>query len=193
MNNAQTAATSTTANHASHIVSDGWLAIQDEFYATRRLPEPTPEGAEDRTYCFRVEFSHDLLPLRWMLNWAIEKWWSSPVCPGGDADAKVTLKPGALSLKEIRWLFDKVADCHVAVQTVALEDDYTGERTYLEADEMGAKVPRASTLRKCLEGLAEWREGLAANADRAIEAEVEIEFAIEAQVALKAERKQAKR
>jgi len=182
-----------TANHASHIVSDAWLAIQDEFYAKHRLPEPTPEGAEDRTYCFRVEFDHDLLPLRWMLNWAIEKWWASPVCPGGDADAKVTLKPSALSLEEIRWLFDKVADCHVAVQTVALEDDYTGERTYLEAGEMGATAPGIPALKKCMEGLAEWREGLSANADRAIEAEVELEFEIDEQEALKALRKKAGR
>lgn len=182
-----------SSNHASHLVSDSWLARQDEYYAEHRLPEPTHKGAADRTFCFRVEFSHDLLPLKWMLNWAIEKWWSSPVCPLGDADAKMTLKPNTLTLEEIRWLFDQVGDCHVAVQTVALDADYTGERTYLEADEMGAQAPNLRTLKKCLAGVEEWREGLSANADRAFEAELQLEAAIDKLKALRPARKRAAR
>jgi len=170
------------SNHPS--VHDQTLQRQDEFYAERRLPKPTAPGTEGRTYCFRVEFEHDLWPLKSMLGWAIEKWWSSPVCPYGDADIKMTLKPNTLALEEIQWLFDKVGDCHVAMQTVALENNYTGDRSYLDADEMGATVPSALALKSCLEGLAAWRDAIAANDDRAIGAEVELEFAFEEQLAL---------
>ena len=167
-------------------VSNLTLKRQDEFYAEHRLPEPTAAGTEGRTYCFRVEFQHDIWPLKSMLGWAIEKWWSSPMCPWGDADVKVTLKPNTLTLEEVQWLFDKVGDCHVAMQTVALEMNYTADRSYLDADEMGAKVPNALALKSCLEGLAEWRDALSASDDRAIGAEIELELAFEEQLALEA-------
>ncbi len=49
--------------HHNALVSAHTLTLQDKYYAERRLPAATPAGAEDRTYCFRVEFEHDLHPL----------------------------------------------------------------------------------------------------------------------------------
>lgn len=70
----------TIATERRALVTANTLALQDKYYAERRLPEATPVGAEDRTFCFRVEFEHDLYPLTHMLRWATETWWSSPFC-----------------------------------------------------------------------------------------------------------------
>jgi hypothetical protein len=161
------------------LVSEHSLTIQDEYYAKRRLPAATPAGAEDRTYCFRVEFEHDLYPLSHMLKWATETWWSSPICPWGDADVKVTLKPDTLSRNELRWLFARVGDCHVAMETVELERDYSGERKYAKEEELAVKVPSVEALQASLEGLADYRDALSTADERAIDAEVELEFALE--------------
>ena len=177
----QTMATleSTTPTEQNTLVSEHVLTLQDEYYAKRRLPAATPAGAADRTYCFRVEFEHDLYPLSHMLKWAAETWWSSPICPWGDADVKVTLKPDTLSHDEIRWLFARVGDCHVAMETVELERDYTGERKYAREEELGVKVPSPAALKASLAGLADYRDALRIADDRAIGAEVELEVALE--------------
>lgn len=170
---------STTSAEQNTLVSAHTLTLQDEYYAQRRLPEATPVGAEDRTYCFRVEFEHDLYPLSHMLKWATETWWSSPVCPWGDADVKVTLKPDTLSGDELRWLLARVGDCHVAMETVELERDYSGERKYAREEELEVKVPSPGSLKASLAGLADYREALSIADDRAIGAEVELEVALE--------------
>jgi hypothetical protein len=107
-----------------------------------------------------------------MLKWATETWWSSPMCPWGDADVKVMLKPDTLSRDEIRWLFARVGDCHVAMETVELERDYSGERKYAREEELEVKVPSAEALKASLAGLADYREALSIADDRAIGAEV---------------------
>lgn len=160
------------------LVTVNTLALQDNYYAERRLPEPTLVGAEDRTFCFRVEFEHDLYPLTYMLRWAAETWWSSPFCPWGDADAKVTLKPDTLMLDELRWLFARVGDCHVALETVELERDYTGERKYAREDDLAAKIPNVATLKASLAGLAEYRDALSSADDRAHDAAAQLEVAL---------------
>lgn len=170
----------TAANDLYTLVTADELARLDEYYAKRRLPAATPAGAEDRTYCFRVEFEHDLSPLSHMLRWATETWWSSPLCPWGDADVKMTLKPNTLSLDELRWLFARVGDCHVALETIELERDYTGERKFLAEEELAVKVPSAEALRASLTGLANYRDALATADERALDAEAEIEVELNA-------------
>lgn len=170
----------TTVNDLNTPVTADELARQDEYYAKRRLPEATPAGAEDRTYCFRVEFEHDLYPLSHMLKWATETWWSSPLCPWGDADVKMTMKPGSLTCEEIRWLFARVGDCHVAFETIELERDYTGERKYAREDDLEVEVPSAEALKASLAGLAEFRDALAVADERALDAEAEIEVELNA-------------
>jgi len=162
------------------LVSEHSLTLQDEYYAKRRLPAATPAGAEDRTYCFRVEFEHDLYPLSHMLRWATETWWSSPLCPWGDADVKMTLKPDTLALDEIRWLLACVTDFHVAVETVELERNYTGNRKYRTEQELAVKVPTIAALKASLAGLADYRDALAIADERALEAEAELEVELNA-------------
>lgn len=160
-------------------LTDHCLALQDEFYRERRLPPPTPAGAESRTYCFRVEFEADLFPLNHMLRWATESWWSTPVCPWGDADVKLTLKPNTLTLEEVRWLFDRIVDCHVAVETVELEADYTGERSYRVEQELAMAVPGEAALEASVAGLRNYQRSLEAATDRAANAEAHVRLALE--------------
>jgi hypothetical protein len=155
------------------------LARQDEYYQQRRVPEPTPAGAEERTLCFRVEFEADLFPLTHMLRWATQEWWSTPVCPWGDADVKVTLKPNTLTLEEVRWLFDQVVDCHVAVETVELEADYTGERSYRVENDLPMTAPDETALEASIAGLRNYQRSLEAATERAANAEAHMRLTLE--------------
>lgn len=164
----------------SHPLADEfWLEMRDEYYATFRLPKATPKKAASRTFCFRVEFQPDLYPLKAMLNWAIEKWWSSPVCPGGDADVKVTLKANTLNRNELRWLFARVVDCHVAVETVELEANYTDERSFQD-EELEFEIPGAKALRRSLAGLTEYCMSLKCAKERSASAASELMTALRA-------------
>ncbi|MGE0672762.1 MAG: hypothetical protein AB7O64_06885 [Methylibium sp.] len=160
-------------------LTDHCLALQDEYYQERRVPPPTPAGANDCTFCFRVEFEADLFPLNHMLRWATESWWSTPVCPWGDADVKVTLKPNTLTLEEVRWLFDQVVDCHVAVETVELEADYTGERSYRVEQELPMAIPGEAALKASIAGLRDYQRSLEATVDRAANAESHLRLTLE--------------
>lgn len=137
-----------------------FLEMQDQNYASRRLPYKTQPGTENRTFLFRVEGVGDLAPLQAVLGWAVETWWSSPMSPYGDADVKMTLREDALTLEEVRLLMDLVDDAHVAVETVALEASYLGIRRYKSAEELGAKVPSLHALRQASEGLSEHAQAL---------------------------------
>jgi len=132
------------------------LADQDALYFRSRLPYATKPGAEDRTFRFRVEFEKDIVPLSALINWAVEEGWQSRE-GGADIQVKVTLREGTLTLGEMRWLFDTIADCHVAVQTLSLANEYTGERSYQEAVEMGATPPKGEALGKAMAGVDELR------------------------------------
>jgi len=133
------------------------LADQDALYFRNRLPFATKPGTEGRTFCFRVEFEKDIIPLTALIKWAVEEGWQSRE-GSGDTEVKFTLREGTLTLDEVRWLFDTIADCHVAVQTLALAHEYTGERTYEEASDMGATPPKGEALRRSHEGMGELRE-----------------------------------
>ncbi len=133
------------------------LAEQDAFYFRNRLPYATKPGSEDRTFRFRVEFEKDIVPLTALIKWAVEEGWQSKE-GGADTEVKVTLRQGTLNIHELRWLFDTIVDCHVAVQTLALAHEYTGERSYEEADTMGATPPKGDALKNALEGLNDLRD-----------------------------------
>jgi len=166
--------TASRTNECS-LVSKDTLTLQDAYYAERRLPPMTPSEAQDRTYCFRVEFEHDLYPITHMLRWATEAWWSSPVCPWGDADVKVTLKPDTLTTDELRWLLARIGNCHVAVETVELERNYSGDRRHQTEEDLPMTVPSTAALKASMAGLANYRESLSAATETALEAEAELE------------------
>lgn len=171
----QAATATTKTSRPSSDVSDStasapYLTAQDDAYQKHRLPYVTTPGTAHRTFQFRVEFDHDLLQLRAMLGWATETWWSSPICPWGDADAKFTLKPNTLSLDELRWLFAQVGDCHVAMETIELTENYTGERRYMDEYELGAVCPSRASLHHAVGGLYDYIESLELTAERASDA-----------------------
>ena len=153
----------------SETFSNESLADQDSLYFRNRLPFATKPGAEGRTFCFRVEFEKDIVPLTALIEWAIEEGWQSRE-GGGDTEVKVTLREGTLTIDEVRWLFDTIADCHVAVQTLALAHEYTGKRSYKEACNMGAAPPEGQALRLSIAGageLVEYYEGCITNLEEA--------------------------
>lgn len=147
-----------TATSTSTVISH--LDEMDKYHAKSREAYPTVPGTEGRTFEFRVEFAHDIAPLAALVGWAAETWWQSPVCPWGDADVKMTLKPNTLTLEELRWLFGQVVDCHVAMETLELSGNYTGDRRYQDEYELAAVVPTAENISQAIAGLREYMDCL---------------------------------
>lgn len=59
-----------------------------------------------------------------------------------DVDVEFAVIQGGPHLGEIRWLFKGIVDCHVAAESVALVDDYTGERIdYRELERLKCRPP----------------------------------------------------
>ena len=163
-----TANLANTATSTSTVISH--LDEMDKYYAKSREADPTMPGTEDRTFEFRVEFAHDIAPLAALVGWAVETWWQSPVCPWGDADVKMTLRPNTLTTEELRWLFGQVVDCHVAMETLEPSVNYTGDRRYQDEYELAAVVPTPENLSRAIAGLREYMDCLDNSRERADEA-----------------------
>jgi len=118
-------------------------------------PYQTPPGAEGRTFQFRAECLEDVRRLRAMIDWSIETYWHSLVALP-DVDVKMTLKPNTLSIDELRWLFGQVPDCHVALQSLELASNYTGERKGRDEYDLGAVVPKRAFLKRAIAGMTEY-------------------------------------
>jgi len=107
-------------------------------------------------YKFRAECAADVQAVRAvLLPWAIE--WSERrtnldfegarhVMP--DVDVEFTVDDDAPTLNEMIWLLDAIDNCHVASQTLAIAELYTGEREIRETFEAPAKRPSASVLQQ---------------------------------------------
>lgn len=123
-------------------------------------------------YGLRVEFTGDCEPIMallrpWILSWHESpgwltdesyvdtngKYWSSRtgIC---DTDVKFTLKSGAPALNEIRWFIHTITDCHVAAQTVAHIDEYTGERMDYQLLESTIVRPNKKFIKSALISMA---------------------------------------
>lgn len=85
---------------------------------------------DDREYVFRfrAECEHDVDELRKILRNRVRKILKINESPFPDMEVEIYAN---LSLEELRDAMRKVEDGHVMVQTVALQDKYTGERNYL--------------------------------------------------------------
>ena len=107
-------------------------------------------------YKFRAECAADVHAVRAvLLPWAIE--WSERrtnlefegarhVMP--DVDVEFTVDDDAPTLNEMIWLLDAIDNSHVASQTLAIAELYTGEREMRETFEAPAKRPSASVLQQ---------------------------------------------
>ena len=66
--------------------------------------------------------------------WASQTW-------GSDTEVQFTLKKNGPNLQEVRWLIDKLVDCHVAAESVNIADQYTGERLSFKVYESQMSAP----------------------------------------------------
>lgn len=140
-------------------LNDRMIADQDIEHLRHRRPYATVPGSESRTFRCRAEFQHDVKTLLTIIHWATESAWSSQEGPL-DTEVKFTLRPDTLSIDEVRWLFGRIVDGHVPLQTLALESEYTGERSWLDAGEMGAKQPSTDALRASFNCLADGHDAM---------------------------------
>jgi hypothetical protein len=92
--------------------------------------------------------------------WASQNW-------ALDTDVQFIIGMGGPTLREVRWLFDKITDCHVATDTVQLDANYTGERLFqhIQGSSIDTTMtrPSAGMLELSIETL-KIRRDLAANA-----------------------------
>jgi hypothetical protein len=102
--------------------------------AESRVPK---DRAAPVQYAMRTEFVADCHLLRamlmpWVCDWA-EAQAQLPLKDGTleyvtDVDVVFSVVPKGPHLGEIRWLLNCIVDCHVAAESVARVDEYTGER-----------------------------------------------------------------
>ena len=95
-------------------------------------------------YKFRCEIKQDAVAIKESLSYWIVSWSETPLVLTdsiGDifispVDLEVTfeLLEDGPDLEKITKLIGMIIDCHVAEETVQLENDYTGERIYKESN-----------------------------------------------------------
>ena len=96
-------------------------------------------------YAMRTECSADSIVIKAALASWVTMWREDSIfVPSADGvswrlpdmDVAFSLQATAPGLNKLRWLIDSLMDCHVAAQTLMLNDAYTGERLYDELDEL---------------------------------------------------------
>lgn len=79
----------------------------------------------DYVYRFRAECDDDVLALRKILRGKLLKIQQTVTSPFPDVEVKIITK---LTINEIKRAMEKVPDGHVMYETIALANEYTGER-----------------------------------------------------------------
>ncbi len=103
-------------------------------------------------YKFRAEINVDAMLCyaaisRWVDDWNVHVLYLEPSKPGDTPhrvpDVEVTFtvtgwfqnpEMRLLTYKELLWIFSRLEDCHVIVETLQPEESYTGERTHAFED-----------------------------------------------------------
>lgn len=83
--------------------------------------------------------------------WASQTW-------GSDTEVQFTLKKNGPNLQEVRWLIDKLVDCHVAAESVNIADQYTGERLSFWVYESQMSAPPRGIIGTATRALNQQRE-----------------------------------
>lgn len=104
--------------------------------------------------------SFDFEPWLYPVNGKLVKWPDYTVC--------FTARR-VLGLQALRWIANRIPDCHVIAESLATADKYDEERVPLK----NMRSPPADVLAKVADGLREYREHLESEGDR-------VESAIEA-------------
>jgi len=128
----------------------GTKAVSAVGSRERGYRKPIDPSASVR-YAMRTEYVSDCHLLRailmpWAYDWA-ETRAQLPLDDGTpaylpDVDVVFSVVQGGPHLDEIRWLFNCIVDCHVAAESVALADEYTGDRIHY--DELDRLMRRPS-------------------------------------------------
>ena len=83
-----------------------------------------------------------------------------------DTEAKLTLRPGAPSVEQLRYIFDAVPHAHYAADTMATAANYTGEREPRNAWTGAVERPTREVLGVALSAVATRQKVLEAELDR---------------------------
>jgi len=83
--------------------------------------------------------------------WASQTWAS-------DTEVQFTLKKSGPNLQEVRWLIDKLVDCHIAAESVNIADQYTGERLSYSVYESQMSAPSLGIIGTAMRALNRQRE-----------------------------------
>jgi hypothetical protein len=107
---------------------------------------------------FRAECTADAQVVRavllsWILDWKevrsnLEHEGVIHAMP--DVDVEFTIVDEGPTLGEILWLLDCIGNCHVAAETLAFAEDYTGERSSRDPLAAPAQLPRKEILSQVL-------------------------------------------
>jgi hypothetical protein len=132
--------------------------------------------ARGKKYGLRTEFRRDCMLIMatlspWLLGWKEASGWAqddSHVDPDGrvwsshgwslDTDVRLVIAAHGPTLNELQWLIGAIGDCHVAAETVAPLEAFTGERVpYDELAEI-ATPPSPSMLKKAIKALKQTQD-----------------------------------
>lgn len=153
------------------------------FFARSIIDDHTKELQKRRTegsqYAFRAECPADVDVVRSLLARNQMVCWRQDTCSGWpDTDVTFTITSEGPTLEDIKWLVDRVADCHVICESLAHAADYTGERVALENQYLdGLPRPPQKVISAALEGLNAYLESQEASVNIIREAIEDIRLA----------------
>lgn len=129
--------------------------------------------ARGKKYGLRTEFRRDCMLIMavlspWLLSWKEASGWAqddSHVDPDGkvwssqswslDTDVQFVIAAHGPKLNELQWLIGAIVDCHVAAETVAHLEAFTGERLHYDELAEIATPPSPGMLKKAIKTLKE--------------------------------------
>lgn len=135
------------------------------------------EATMNTTYKFRAECAADAQAVRavllpWLFEWQEVRAnlnYEGVRHAMPDVDVEFTLVDCSPALCELLWLLDGVDNCHVAADTLAIAEDYTGERKFRMAFEAPAKRPREEILLLALAAVRTRQKVLSHELERALQ------------------------
>lgn len=139
--------------------------------------------ARGAKYGLRTEFRRDCMLIMatlspWLLSWKEASGWARDdshldadgrVWSGhswsSDTDVQLVVAAHGPTLNELRWLISAIVDCHVAAETIAPLDSFTGERLHYDELAELATPPSAGMLKKAIKALRDTQDTYALFSD----------------------------
>lgn len=129
------------------------------------------------TYMFRAECAADAHVIRgvlhpWLMEWSERRdniEYEGVRHAMSDVTVEFSIVAEGPSLGEMVWLIDGIDNAHVAADTLATVDSYTGNRTFRSWLEAPAKRPGKEVLRRALEAVRTRQQVLIFEQERALQ------------------------